>query len=277
MLPIDYQSTRTDFSYEHRLDSIPKNTDFKLHTHSGAYEILIFLQGNCEFRVEGRVYDLHPYDIVVAQHTEMHMMFQKEPIVPYERIVIMLTDAFFIRNNCTDFKKIFTDRPLGIHNLLPALQAHKHQVPQILSNAEQYLFEQDPAMETVLQSKLTELLYHLNQISVTSKRHTAHNGRIKDILLYINENITADLSLELIAKHFFINKYHLCHLFKQETGLTVNKYITYKRILLVRELYAKGASLTAASMEAGFGNYSNFYKMYLRETGKSPKADLSRV
>lgn len=140
-----------------------------------------------------------------------------------------------------------------------------------------YLAENDGALNIVMKSKLIELLYNLNRISIKSEKHSFYDEHVKEILLYINDNITADLSLDSIAGHFFINKYHLCHMFKQQTGLTVNKYVTYKRILLVRELYAKGVSLIDASIEAGFGNYSNFYKMYLRETGKSPKLDLSKT
>lgn len=272
-----FEDKKHQFAYAHNLDTVPDISSFRLHNHNDQYEILIFLQGSCEFRVEGTVYYMRPYDVVIAQSTEMHMMCHNTPLSPYERVVITVQDSFFIKNDCEEFKKIFTNRPLGVNNLMSAELVRRHHILDIIQSMDEYLAEEDAALEIVLKSKLIELLYNLNRISVKSEKHSFYDEHVKDILLYINDNITSDLSLDAIAGHFFINKYHLCHLFKQQTGLTVNKYITYKRILLVRELYAKGASLMDASIEAGFGNYSNFYKMYLRETGKSPKTDLSRI
>ena len=81
-------------------------------------------------------------------------------------------------------------------------------------------------------------------------------------------------ALDDIAEHFFINKYHLCHIFRRHTGMSINRYVNYKRLLLVRELCAGGMSLTDAAAEAGFNNYSGFYKVYRREFGISPREDL---
>ncbi len=277
MVNIEYTDEKQEFHYAHNLDPEPDTSSFKLHNHNDQYEILIFLQGNCQFRVEGTVYYMRPGDIVIAQSTEMHMMFHNRPLAPYERVVITVQNRFFIRNGCEDFKTIFTSRPLGVNNLMSAELVRRHQILEIVQSMDGYLKENDPALGIVMRSKLIELLYNLNRISVKSEKRSFYNAHVKDILLYINDHITANLSLDAIAGHFFINKYHLCHMFKQQTGLTVNQYITYKRILLVRELYAKGISLTEASVEAGFGNYSNFYKMYCRETGRSPKSDLVRT
>lgn len=277
MLNIEYQDKKSQFAYAHKLDDAPDISSFKLHNHNDMYEILIFLQGNCEFRVEGTVYYMRPYDIVIAQSIEMHMMCHNKPLSPYERAVITVQDSFFIKNGCEEFKKIFTNRPLGVNNLMSAESVRRCHILDIIQSMDDYLAEADAALDVVMKSKLIELLYNLNRISVKSEKHSYYDEHVKDILLYINANITSDLSLDSIAGHFFINKYHLCHLFKQQTGLTVNKYITYKRILLVRELYSKGVSLTDASVEAGFGNYSNFYKMYYRETGSSPRMDLSKT
>lgn len=272
-----YSDTKYGFQYAHTFDATPNASSFMLHNHNDMYEILMLLRGNCKFRVEGTVYYMQPQDIVIAQSYEMHMMCHEEPISPYERIVITLHDSFFIKNDCEEFKKIFTNRPLGVNNHMSAELVRRNHIPQIVQSIDKYLNEggSDSGIDVVIKSKIIELLYNLNRISIKSEKNSFCDERVKKILLYINDNITAPLTLDSIAEQFFVNKYHLCHMFKQQTGMTINRYITYKRILLVRELYTKGYSLIDASSEAGFGNYSNFYKMYLRETGKSPKADLA--
>ena len=253
------------FFYGHTKDIHPDSKDFRLHNHNDTYEILIFLSGNSEFRVEGTLYYPKPGDVLVTHSAEMHRMYHKEPVEPYERIVINIHSSFFAKNNCEDFKKIFTARTLGENNLISADQTKLHNIDEIINSIDQYIYENSNPPVVLIQSKLIELLYNLNRISFTSENVSFHDEQIKNILMYINDNITSELTLDIIANHMYMNKYHLCHIFKAHTGYTINKYITYKRILLVRELCESGMSLIDASQEAGFSNYSNFYKMYKKE------------
>ena len=57
-------------------------------------------------------------------------------------------------------------------------------------------------------------------------------------------------------------------------GLTENQYIKHKRLIRVKELCSQGMTLAEASVRAGFGTYSNFYKIYTTETGRNPNEDL---
>ena len=116
----------------------------------------------------------------------------------------------------------------------------------------------------------------LNKCITETNTLVSYNKYIKNIITYINDNLTSNLNLDTISEHFFINKSYLCRIFKKHTGFTVNKYITHKRIMLVRELCHNNVSLSEASIQAGFGNYSNFYKMYVKETGHTPKIDLKK-
>ena len=89
--------------------------------------------------------------------------------------------------------------------------------------------------------------------------------------MYINDHLAENLSLDMISKRFFMAKQYMCKVFKKNTGYTIYQYISYKRILLAQELHRSGQSLTQASMNAGFNDYANFYKTYIKYTGKSPK------
>ena len=267
--------SKNEFDYAHSIDDTPEASHFKLHNHNDTYEILLFIRGNCEFHVEGTVYYLKPYDIVTARKDEMHIMCHNEPQTPYERIRINIKDDFFVKNDCEEFKGIFTNRSLGENNLISSDLVNQHSLLQIIMDMEKYIKKDKASAKIVLRSKMIELLYNMNYLRGKSDKERFYDERIKNILLYINENLTSDLSLDKIAGHFFQSKYHICHVFKEQTGMTINQYIIYKRLLLVRELYFQGRSLTDASMEAGFGSYSTFYKLYTREMGKSPREDLS--
>ena len=54
--------------------------------------------------------------------------------------------------------------------------------------------------------------------------------RINSILAYIDTNLSADLSLETIAKLAFYSPFHFHRLFKSITNETLNGYVTRKRI-----------------------------------------------
>ena len=58
------------------------------------------------------------------------------------------------------------------------------------------------------------------------------NPQILQILDYINAHLTQDLSIDKIADAAFLNRSYLMHLFRDETGYTIGKYITEKRLYL---------------------------------------------
>lgn len=271
---IEYSDKSNLYGYTHNVDNAPTPAAFKLHNHNNINEILIFLSGNSEFHAEGAVYSLTPLDTVVAHCDEMHRMHHIPPLTRYERIVINIHNSFFTKYNCEEFKKIFVARPLGVNNLIPSHIIKENKITEITDSIDAILTADENVPEIVIRSKLIDLLYRLNKIYPNPEKTKPQNELLRAILVYINENITSPLTLDAIAKELYITKYYLCHIFKKQTGFSVNKYITHKRILLTRELYSQGKTLLEASSEAGFSNYSNFYKMYKNEMGKSPKEDL---
>ena len=123
----------------------------------------------------------------------------------------------------------------------------------------------------IAKSVLMEFLYLLNHISEPVTIPVAEDQRIKDMLTYLNDHLTEPLSLDILSQKFFINKYHLCRVFKTITGYTINQYIITKRLMLAHELSKKGQSLLEASTNAGFNSYAHFYKMHKKHFGKPPK------
>ncbi|MBQ3037586.1 MAG: helix-turn-helix transcriptional regulator [Clostridia bacterium] len=263
-----------EFDVLYTYDDFIERSFFRLHNHLDTFEILYFIRGSAEFCVEGSVYPMEPYTVALSQSNEMHRMRIKDETQAYERIVINIDKSFFIKNDCEEFKGVFTDRPLGVGNIFTYEELKKHNIDKIFADIKNYCECDNPHKGIVLRSKLIELLYNMASIRTNKYKQNYHNEKIKNILLYINDNIRENLTLEKISEHFFHSKYHMCHIFKQHTGMTINQYIAYKRILLVREMYEKGLTLLDASIEAGFSDYSVFYKQYVKQMGKSPREDL---
>ncbi len=96
----------------------------------------------------------------------------------------------------------------------------------------------------------------------------------KSIEKFIDEHISEELSLDVVAENFGMSKHYLCHLFKKNTGYTVIQYVKHKRLCLAKEYYISGRNLLEAATMAGFKSYSNFYRAYCSEFGKAPREDI---
>ena len=95
--------------------------------------------------------------------------------------------------------------------------------------------------------------------------------RIKELdTLLVLRLMAENLTLDSLAEQFYISNYHLGHLFKQFTGLSLYQYIMKKRLTVARNMLTLGTPVTTACIECGFNDYSNFLKAFKREFGCNP-------
>lgn len=252
----------------------PKNSSFVLHNHENLLEMLIFLSGDAEFRVEGAVYNLEPFDTVIASNYEMHRIVHHSD-TPYDRIVINVPVDFFADYNCEEFSGLFFNRSPGEYNLISGV----HTENTYFKNACERLvyYSETGAGDKVLSCVIIEMISILYKCRDENCEINSYGNKyIREVILYINKNLSDDISLDSISEHLFVNKSYLCRMFKKSTGYTVNRYIALKRLMYVKKLCSSGMSITDASINAGFGSYSNFYKLYKRENGCPPSDKLKQ-
>lgn len=95
--------------------------------------------------------------------------------------------------------------------------------------------------------------------------------QVRPIIEYLQQNLTRQLTLEGIAEHFYISKFHLCRIFKEATGFSVMEYIIHNRVLRARELLRTGARVQEAGEAVGFQSNAHFIRTFGALTGDSPK------
>ena len=261
------------FNYTRRLDKEDKISNYAFHNHD-TYEIYVFLEGNIHYFVEGSLYKLQPYDILVIKDDEMHKAIHLKKS-EYNRIVIYINKKFFEHFDCKEYEKIFTNRKRGKDNIIKAEYTKSSGLIDAITRFETYTKE-SPVPDVIGSALLMEILHILNKSKFENSLDTVKNETVKKTMQYINENIeTVDL-LDEIADYLFVSKSYLCRAFKKTTGMTINSYITAKRLMIVRHLCQNGKNISTACAEAGFGSYSNFYKAYIKDTGIPPKEGLSK-
>lgn len=96
--------------------------------------------------------------------------------------------------------------------------------------------------------------------------------RINTILLFIDENLDSELSLEIVAKVGFYSPFHFHRIFKAITNETLNLYITRKRIEKTASLllHQKNIGITELSLQYGFNSNSSFTRTFKKFYGISP-------
>ena len=97
------------------------------------------------------------------------------------------------------------------------------------------------------------------------------------VIRYLNENPERDISLDRLARRFFVSKYHLCRAFKKHNGISVHGYINKKRVMYAKQLIEAGETASGAAYRVGFGDYSAFYRAYVKIVGKAPTANEKSI
>lgn len=96
---------------------------------------------------------------------------------------------------------------------------------------------------------------------------------IKRTIDYIVDNIQKRITLDKISKAVGINRTYLCELFKKETGVSIQRYITKLKIeAAVNMLAYEDFSVLEISDYFSFSSSSHFCSVFKKETGLSPNA-----
>lgn len=111
---------------------------------------------------------------------------------------------------------------------------------------------------------------YINESQTVSPRVSSKERHIKAAISFINENLSKELTLDMIADHCGITKHHLSREFKLYTGQTVLTYVNSLRCRKASSCLAEGMNVTEAAIESGFENLSYFSRTYKRFCGMPP-------
>ena len=97
-----------------------------------------------------------------------------------------------------------------------------------------------------------------------------HKTKIRQVLSFINEHLTEELTVEQLSERVYLSRYHFMRLFKAQTGSTVHAYVRQKRLLSAARLIREGVPAAKAAADSGFGDYSAFHRAFKECFGIAP-------
>lgn len=123
----------------------------------------------------------------------------------------------------------------------------------------------DEILQTLLQC--TSRLCH----SVVERKKMRFHSSVESAKEIIQQEYHTQLTVQKLAKRVFLAPQYLCILFKQETGYTINDYITTVRITMSQKLLKqRNLKLYEVCEMVGYADPSYFTKIFKKETGTTP-------
>lgn len=97
------------------------------------------------------------------------------------------------------------------------------------------------------------------------------NANLKEIIKYINENYSSDISVQSISKDFFLNPNYLSQLFKRELNITFTEFLTKVRLNHAKDLLGNSnLSIGEIAESIGYRDYFYFIKLFKKNTSQTP-------
>ena len=258
------------FYYENRT---PLTVD--LHTHD-YYEFYFFLEGNVQMQIGDTCYPVRFGDIMLIPPHLPHRTIIDTQAAPYRRFVFWISQEYcnHLLQSSPDYAYLMqyvgTVKQYVFHTDLISFNSVQSKILRLLEEMRSQKF----GKEAQISICVNDLILHLNRLAHEQNTPGQKNyDRVlyRQLMEYIEEHLEEDLSLEKIAAEFFVSKYHIAHVFKDNTGLSIHQFITKKRLDLCRDAIQSKMSITEAYQMFGFGDYSSFYRAFKKEYGISPK------
>ena len=251
----------------------PRSGGVEVHHHD-FYEVYYLLDGQVEYWVDGRIIRMEPGDLLLINPQELHRPLLGSDGEHYERIVLWINKDHLEKlgnekhrlSGC--FDQSLPNRICPADPERPILKARMREL------VHEY-YSRDFGSSICAQGLFLQLMVQLNRLALRTDYPEKEDGQlsplIRHTMSYIRENISAPLSLEEIANHLYVSKYHLSHAFSREVGVSLYRYIMLRRLLLARQLLLAGQSAGQVSINCGFSDYASFYRAFKSEYGVSPR------
>lgn len=263
---------REAFRLFHLDTALTEDTDFHYHEF---HKLVFFLSGKGNYLVGGRSYALKPNDIVLVERGAIHKA-EISPSVRYERIILYI-DPAFLNVQSSDASKLdrcfrtASEERSFVLRPEPEWRGELRRILSALEGAERGSeFGHDLMARALLIQLLIELARGMEAEQYRYAPEENSGEKTAEILAFLQEHLTEDISIDRLAEEFYLSKYHMMRLFRSRTGFTIHGYLTDKRLHLARELIERGETALEACYSCGYKDYSAFSRAYKKRFHESP-------
>lgn len=243
-----------------------------MHYHN-FYELYFLVEGNRDYIIDGEVFNLTDDCVALIRPGCLH----KTVGGAYKRILVQFRENL-LRGY---FTRALSEKMLECFNRC-YIRVPQSELANIRFLFLRLLKDQNSQSAEMTVMHLGELLILLNK-SVSECDQQKHTPKFSDermgaVLKYIGDNYAELDTLSQIADHFYLNKYHLCHIFKETTGLSIISYLNNVKIShALKMLTETDRSVTQIAQDCGFNSPVHFCNTFKKSVRLSPKEYRAQV
>ena len=236
----------------------------KTHFHSNI-EGIVVSQGEIICTIEGNAISLTQGQCILINQNVIHHIDIASKTATFTYVQFNLSD--FLKNTDTlyiyirDIIKYYVDKS---HGNLSAL------FEDILTE----YTKQDDNYEIYIHSCILKLIVYMSRLNIITVRKLSGKNTddiVYNTIKYLHKNYNQPLTLDKISKEFNVSKYHLSHIFKNNTGVTVMDFLATIRFSHIETLLLKtDKSISQIAYECGFPSIQHFNKVFKKTKGLSP-------
>lgn len=295
----DFETSETYFFVEHiKIPSAGRG--MKTEHYHDFYELYFYLGDGMKYFIDNKSYYVKKYDLILIDKFTYHRTSYNEKGAK-ERILFYLDESVFDiicssnSYNISDEadKKTIDSNTADSNDLKRQLinlfrkkkvsfsgEFSKYFLDRTMNNILPYYYDKTNPAIGQLQARLItlELLLEIvkmdqnNLLIEDDSVLTIQEKRVSDIVNYINANFNKQITLDELSGMFYINKYYLCHIFKEVTGMSITNFINRKRLAEAKKLLKyTDYNVTEISEMVGFNNVSRFISLFKEKFEQTPR------
>jgi len=246
----------------------------RTHTHN-YYEFYLFISGDISLQIDNQLFKPKGGDMVLIPPGVHHKATVLSENVPYQRFVFWISQDYCNRLMTEDpsygylMQHVITTKNYIYHYDTISFNALQYKVFGLLEEIGSNRYGKAAKIALCV----NDLILHLNRTAYEIDHPESQKERqalYQNLMLYIEDHLEEDLSLDRLEKVFYVSKYHIAHIFKENLGLSVHQYILKKRLSACKESILSGSKINDCYLLYGFKDYSSFYRAFKKEYGISP-------
>lgn len=110
----------------------------------------------------------------------------------------------------------------------------------------------------------------INAVALLSRPEPQHSRPVRRALEYLRERLAEPVTLEDLATHAALDKFHLCRAFRAQIGMPPHAYLTRLRIMRAKRLLQNGVRASEIAPRVGLYDQAQLTRHFRRIVGVTP-------
>ena len=262
-----YRQLKSNIIVRHNKNEIPYISVPHFHSQ---YEIYYNISGAKGFMLDGEFYKCFAHSLIVVPEISSHKVIVKKN-ASYERCIINIDKSVFENIEEIYHKKGIFDGIKKSTGMI-RLTDDEHQKYMMLIN--QYINYEKNGDEILMMGTFMNIIAFIKELFNKMERNTVLSDEeisTADKIIKLVEDDFKLLTVSDIASKMYVNEDYLNRLFKDETGITLKKYLTVRKIAEAKKYIYLKKSVKEACFLSGFNDYANFLRTFKKYEGYTPK------